>query len=493
VRARYSRSIRYFAANILLGCTVLGSCSLVNSTRFPDMTPVESVINPTVGPSTTGEIVSGTVPSEPAYTQTLQEFQVTQSTNSYYVSPTGSDQNPGTFTKPWKTIQKAANTLAPGETVYIRGGTYYEQVRLEYRDNKNGPYSTFINYPGETVILDGTGIEIKYGEGLFHIKMTGYIRVSGLIIQHSNGAGIYAGYSNHLLIDHNLTYDTVTSGIGIWNGTNVVVDNNEVTLACNPHPGYSAAEENITVAANSSNVEVKNNLVHKAANIPNGYSGGEGINVKDGSHDIRVHHNIVHLDERSDGLPPNRLAFGLDAWQHETYNVSFDSNIAYNNGHGFVIESERGGTARDISVINNIAYNNGTGFTIPNWVQNEISLKKNIQFVNNTSYKNTTGFDINSVKIETIIIQNNISWQDGTFLKIGEGVPKSQILSDHNLLSRDPLFLNADGFNFHLQNGSPAIDTGTASYAPSLDFDGKMRPQGDGFDIGVFEFTGVIP
>ncbi|MBN1484358.1 MAG: hypothetical protein JXA37_06510, partial [Chloroflexia bacterium] len=44
----------------------------------------------------------------------------------YYVAPTGSDSNPGTQDYPWQTIQKAADTLAAGDTVYIKAGIYEE-------------------------------------------------------------------------------------------------------------------------------------------------------------------------------------------------------------------------------------------------------------------------------------------------------------------------------------------------------------------------------
>lgn len=47
---------------------------------------------------------------------------------TYFVSPTGSDQNPGTFGKPFASLQKANTLLAPGDTVYIRGGTYRMKV-----------------------------------------------------------------------------------------------------------------------------------------------------------------------------------------------------------------------------------------------------------------------------------------------------------------------------------------------------------------------------
>lgn len=47
----------------------------------------------------------------------------------YYVSTTGNDNNNGTsLSMPWRTINKAAQTMFAGDTVYIRGGTYRESV-----------------------------------------------------------------------------------------------------------------------------------------------------------------------------------------------------------------------------------------------------------------------------------------------------------------------------------------------------------------------------
>jgi MYXO-CTERM domain-containing protein len=43
--------------------------------------------------------------------------------------------------------------------------------------------------------------------------------------------------------------------------------------------------------------------------------------------------------------------------------------------------------------------------------------------------------------------------------------------------------------DYHLQNGSLAIDAGTSTAAPHTDLEGRSRPQGDGYDIGAFEFA----
>src|SRR5512143_3053976 len=49
---------------------------------------------------------------------------------TYYVAVNGNDNNPGTFTSPWRTLGKASDMLGPGSTLYIRGGVYQEAVEF---------------------------------------------------------------------------------------------------------------------------------------------------------------------------------------------------------------------------------------------------------------------------------------------------------------------------------------------------------------------------
>src|SRR3954469_14469812 len=42
----------------------------------------------------------------------------------FYVAPDGSDTAAGTRTAPFATVQRAQKVVAPGDTVFIRGGTY---------------------------------------------------------------------------------------------------------------------------------------------------------------------------------------------------------------------------------------------------------------------------------------------------------------------------------------------------------------------------------
>jgi len=76
---------------------------------------------------------------------------------TFFVATNGSDSAPGTQAKPWRTIQKAANSVPAGSTVEIRGGVYRERVVVRV-SGAPGAWITFRSYGSEHVRLDGTGL-----------------------------------------------------------------------------------------------------------------------------------------------------------------------------------------------------------------------------------------------------------------------------------------------------------------------------------------------
>jgi len=76
---------------------------------------------------------------------------------TYYVAPNGSDAGPGSLAAPWRTIQKAANTVVAGDTVLVRSGTYAERVVL-VASGTPGAEITFAAYPGEAPVIDGATV-----------------------------------------------------------------------------------------------------------------------------------------------------------------------------------------------------------------------------------------------------------------------------------------------------------------------------------------------
>ena len=141
----------------------------------------------------------------------------------YYVSvKDGADNNPGTLAKPFKTIQKAADTMRPGDTCYIRGGVYSETVVP--KSGAQGNRITFTNYEDEIVTVSGcdqiTGwVPDGKTEGIYKAKMDWSLGDKG---DHNqvfvNGTLMYeARYPNvqpdDTLVD--FTYARAGSGTGI--------------------------------------------------------------------------------------------------------------------------------------------------------------------------------------------------------------------------------------------------------------------------------------
>ena len=70
----------------------------------------------------------------------------------YYVDPNGSNSNSGSIELPWKSINYAQAKLSPGDTLYVRGGTYNGQAEITVNGREDAPI-TIAAYPGETPVL----------------------------------------------------------------------------------------------------------------------------------------------------------------------------------------------------------------------------------------------------------------------------------------------------------------------------------------------------
>lgn len=105
---------------------------------------------------------------------------------TYYVSPTGDDNNPGTLQEPFATIQKARDAVASINSdmtgdiiVYLRGGTYTQTGTLsfdQYDSGTNGYEIKYEAFPGEEPVISG-------GQ-----RVTGWSRVGSSSIFEANVA-----------------------------------------------------------------------------------------------------------------------------------------------------------------------------------------------------------------------------------------------------------------------------------------------------------------
>lgn len=66
----------------------------------------------------------------------------------------GADTGDGSKERPWRTVNHALTQIGPGDTLYLRGGVYYENVYCSAAGTKHSPI-TLRSYPGELVTIDG--------------------------------------------------------------------------------------------------------------------------------------------------------------------------------------------------------------------------------------------------------------------------------------------------------------------------------------------------
>ena len=106
------------------------------------------------------------------------------------------DAGPGALERPWRTLSRAASGQEPcpkpGDTIWIRGGLYKEQVSLRAGGTPDQPL-TFRAFSDEKSVLDGEGRR-QYGIRLPKEGDADYVVIEGLVLKNfgSGGVGIAA-------------------------------------------------------------------------------------------------------------------------------------------------------------------------------------------------------------------------------------------------------------------------------------------------------------
>ncbi len=418
---------------------------------------------------------------------------------TYYVSTSGNDNNPGTISSPWRTIQHSANSMSAGDNVYVRGGTYNEKITISNSGNSTN-YITFLSYPGEISTIDAKGAA---GVGVWDalVKITGsYITFQNFNVINSGWAGIYVQSTNSVTVQGNYIAETYSSGIivggagpGNRESSNIKILNNELYHTS----GYASdTQESISIQYGVNGFEVAGNYLHDVG--PGGVNGMEGIDAKNGAQNGIIHHN--HLIR----IPS--VAIYVDAFGFYANNIDVYDNLVEGGSSGISVSAEGGGTSDTVRIYNNIIKNTGiAGTLLPAYDGSSGGTIKNITIINNTYYGNTGsdgGIWIGAwspTYIQNLIIRNNIFSQNNpTQIKETNTGRHSGITIDYNLfngsggalgsniVTGDPLFINASNGDFHLQSSSPAIGKGTSTNSPPLDYDRKARPSPP--SIGAFEY-----
>jgi hypothetical protein len=138
-------------------------------------------------------------PAPPGLGNALPPALPASAGTTYYVATTGSDSGPGSQAQPWKTIQKALNTLTAGQRALVRAGTYAENLDMTRAGSPLAPI-TVENFPNEHPVLTAAGSHP------LEVSSSGsYFRFHGFVIEKApgNSGGNVDIYGHHIELSGN--------------------------------------------------------------------------------------------------------------------------------------------------------------------------------------------------------------------------------------------------------------------------------------------------
>jgi hypothetical protein len=163
----------------------------------------------------------------------------------YYVSPTGSDSNAGTQASPFATLQKANNSAAAGDTIWMRAGTYNTtgQITLSKSGTSDTNRTKIWAYPGEVPVIDFSNYGLaSSGSDNPAITVTGsWMHLKGLEI--ANGKVGSSGSHSYSMLRtkgaSNNTFELLNIHHGFGPGLFIDTGNGgNLILNCDSHDNY---------------------------------------------------------------------------------------------------------------------------------------------------------------------------------------------------------------------------------------------------------------
>ncbi len=391
----------------------------------------------------------------------------------YYVNAsTGNDSNSGTLSKPWRTIEKANNTLVAGDTVNIQSGTYSNDPINPRNSGNSNQYITYQRYQSETPTLtNGTAINLtnksyiivdglRVGDASIFLLMdnTSYSIIRNCMME-GNAVDWQAvritNRSRYNQISANtirrLDGDKQKEMMSLNNGAsyNLISNNNLYGGTHGTLMIQKRSQDNYSTQFNI----IRNNIVEPYNGRCFSLSGGLGL----ADHNV-IEYNIFKNQKPTPFSPAGMSKFASNFAIYR-YNV-FHSNTTT----AFLLFDARNAMTNAISnnrFYNNTMYDTILGFTTQ-WID---SIGEQNKYYNNIS---SLGQFIRDNKSEAIFSNNNlmnnspndsvIYWHDNTWRSASSA--NTQYSNFANNISADPLFVNAQDKDFHLESNSPCIDTG---------------------------------
>jgi hypothetical protein len=379
---------------------------------------------------------------------------------TYHVSSTGSDSNPGSEARPFRTIQKAADSVKPGDTVLVGDGVY--------------AYSGPNDCHGKVVVCVSRGGSPDNWV-VFKSKNKWGAKIDGGDGKAGSGFVVQGGASYVRIQDFEMTglanVDGSAGGIDLFDGgSHFQVIGNRIHNIGRVCTNTSNGQNGVFIEAD--NVLVEANLIHDVGRLAPGQQGCRPSNEYWKNHDHGVYHDGGdHVTIRNNVIYNIKQGWAIQVWPKSRAHMNILNNtIAFGNKHngklGAIVmwaPSEGGMKVSDSIVANNIFYDVNTAAI---WIGGE-SRAEPMRFAN--------------VRIGNNIISN------GVLLFAEKNVDTSGLTLADNLEKTDPKFADPAAFDFHLRPASPAIDAGLALPGVGADYDGRVRPRGGRVDVGAYE------
>jgi parallel beta-helix repeat protein len=418
----------------------------------------------------------------------------TASAATYYVATTGNDLSNGSSTAPWATLQHAVQTIAPGDTILVRSGTY-AGCRIRNSGTPSAP-KTLARDLGAAVVINTPGpqnshsslIEIENGSGTevtdwiidgfevansphhgIDLRITNRITVRNCNVHHSapsaSGTGIFLAFSAHATIENNESAYNTEHGIYHSNSADHPTirgnrSHHNASAGIHMNGDYSARCPCGTTVRDGiiSFAVVEKNILWE-----NGAAGGSAINA-DGVDDSVFRNNLMYRNHSS----------GISLFAADGSHGS-SRNKVYNNT---IVQAANGRWCLNIP-------GKGKGGPVGNVVKNNIFYTERADKGAIAVYSTAAGV----LTSDYNVVVDRFSTNGGNSVTSTLAQWQALGFDAHSLVSTaGALFVDPALDMYQLRTGSPAIDAGV-SLAPDVvaDVNGTARPQRTAYDIGCYE------
>ena len=394
----------------------------------------------------------------------------------YYVNVSGNDQNAGNADAPWATLQTAANRVRAGDTVLVAPGDY---VGFDLRTDGTADHRITLKAQDAAQQPRIVTRNARTPDGV-NLEGADYVTIQGFEVRGMPRAGIRSVTNQFVEVLDNFTVDNQVWGVFTGFSDDIRIEGNRATGSVREHGIYVSNSGDRPIIRNNRIWANFGNGIHMNADV---LQGGDGLITG-----AVVEQNVIYDNGRGGGSGIN--AAGVQ-------DSRFANNMLYNN-HASGISMYQGEAAqgsRNNVIVNNTVHQAPDGRWALNITQGSSGNRVyNNILLNRHSFRGS--ITISPDSLPNFVSNNNIV-MDRMSIDDGESVVtlaewRTATGQDANsfIAAADQVIANWQASDYHLKPGGPAVDRGFAtSSAPSIDWEGELRPMGGQIDIGADELT----